>query len=91
MTIGEFIRRMTVPLGYIQDTMTNGPNLPDDWTGDAWQAPDQERGYFLRAWNDRTGQVAVVQSETSYEEATDKLREKAQNGGDWSGTVHARS
>ena len=91
MTIGDFIRRITVPLGYIQDTMTYGPNLPDGWTGDAWQAQDQGRGYFLRAWNDSTGQVAIVQSETGYEKAAKKLREKAQKGGDWTGTVQAQS
>jgi len=91
MTIGEFIRRMTVPHGYDRDTQTNGPILPEGWTGDAWQAQDQGRGYFLRAWNDCSGQFAVVQSETSYEEAANRLRAKVQNGGDWTVTVLALS
>lgn len=82
MTIGEFIRRITVPLGYVQDPMTLGPELPDGWTADAWQAGDAGRGYFLRAWNDKTGAVAIIQSETSYEDAKAKLRQKVQQGGD---------
>ncbi len=89
MTISEFLKRITVPHGYVQDTMTDGPNLMDGWSGDAWRAQDQGRGYFLRAWNDSTGQVAVVQSESSYEVAAMHLREKAQGGGDWTGTVRA--
>ncbi len=87
MTIGELIRRTTVPNAYIQDTMTLGPNLPDGWTGDAWQAADMERGYFLRAWNDETGRVAIVQSETGYEDAANRLRDKVQSGGDWAVSV----
>ena len=83
MTIGEFIRKITVPHGYMQDQMTSGPVLPEGWTGDAWQAQDQGRGYFMRAWNDSTGQVATIQSETSYEEAAGRLRTKIQDGGDW--------
>ena len=90
MRIGEFIRRATVPLGYIQDQMTSGPVLPTGWTGDAWQAQDDDPGYFLRAWNDGTGQVAVIHSETSYEDAANRLREKAQKGGDWIATVQQR-
>ena len=83
MTVGEFIRKITVPLGYHQDTMTLSPNLPAGWTGDAWQAEDGGQGYFLRAWNDATGQVAIVQSETSYQEAADRLRQKIASGADW--------
>jgi hypothetical protein len=91
MTIGEFIRKITVPHGYMQDQMTTGPVLPDGWAGDAWQAQDQARGYFLRAWNDTTGQVATIQSETSYEEAARRLRQKTQDGGDWIASAQARS
>lgn len=91
MTIGEFIRKTTVPHSYVQDHMTDGPVLPDGWTGDAWQAQDQGRGYFLRAWNNSTGQVATIQSETSYEEAAKRLRQKIQDGGDWVATAEHRS
>ena len=87
MTIGDFIRRLTPPIGYIQDEMCAGPGVPDDWGSGAWQAPDEGRGYFLRAWNDNTGQVATIQSETSFEEASDRLREKIRNGGDWTASV----
>lgn len=88
MTISEIIRRITVPHGYVQDQMTYGPTLPNGWSGDAWQAQDEGRGYFLRAWNDSTGQIAVVQSESSYEIAATRLREKAERGGDWVATVN---
>lgn len=91
MTLGEFIRKITVPHGYVQDRMGLGPVLPDGWTGDAWEAQDQGRGYFLRAWNDTTGQVAIIQSETSYEEAQKGLLQKVHNGGDWIATAQTRS
>jgi hypothetical protein len=91
MTIGEFIRKITVPHGYMQDQMTDGPVLPEGWTGDAWQAQDQGRGYFLRAWNDAAGQVVTIQSETSYEEAAKRLRQKIDDGGGWIATAQERS
>ncbi len=50
---------------------------------DAWQAEDLGQGYFLRAWNDVTGQVDVTQSEKSYEDAANVLRCKIESGGDW--------
>jgi hypothetical protein len=83
MPVGDFIRRITVPAGYVLDPMTTGPAVPEGWTGDAWQAKDLGQGYFLRAWNDVTGQVAASQSETSYEEAANTLHRKIQAGGDW--------
>jgi len=76
-----------VPLGYIQDPLASNFVLPEGWDSDAWVAPDEGKGYFLRAWNDNTGQVAIVQSETSFEKLADKLREKVKNGGDWIGIV----
>lgn len=83
MTIGDFIRRITPPLNYTQDNMTNGPVLPEGWTGDAWIAGVDVPGYFLRAWNDQTGQVAIVQSGEKYEAAAAALRAKVEAGGDW--------
>lgn len=91
MQIGEFIRRITVPHGYRQDSMTHGPTLPEGWAGDAWAAADQGRGYFLRAWNDITGAVAIAQSETSYEDAADHLRHKIKQSGDWTLAVKPTS
>jgi hypothetical protein len=90
MNIGDFIRRITVPIGYVPDPMTTGPVLPEGWTCNAWQAPDHGRGHFLRAWNDTTGQVATIQSENSYEEAADGLRQKIRHGGDWVATANPR-
>jgi hypothetical protein len=87
MTIGDFIRKMTVPHGYVQDTLTLGPDLSNGWKTDAWQASDNGRGYFLRAWNDTTGEVAVAQSETSYEVVVNALRQKVAKGGDCKVTV----
>jgi hypothetical protein len=91
MTVGEFILRISVPHGYVQDHSTRGPVLPEGWTGDAWQAQDLGRGYFLRAWSDATGQVATIQSETSYEEASGRLRQKIARGGDWTASLSERS
>ena len=91
MTIGDFIRKITVPHAYVQDQMTTGPVLPKGWTGDSWQAQDEGRGYFLRAWNDTTGQVAIIQSETSYEEAVKRLKQKTHDGGDWTATAEEQS
>lgn len=83
MKVGDFVRRVTAPSGYVLDPMTPGPIVPEGWVADAWQAPDLGCGYFLRAWNDETGQIATIQSEASYEDAANRLRLKIQNGGDW--------
>jgi hypothetical protein len=84
MTVGELIRKVSPPLGYEPDRSTSGPwELPEGWNCDAWQAEDDGRGYFLRAWYDETGEVATVQSETSYQEAADMLRKKVKAGGEW--------
>jgi hypothetical protein len=31
MSVGDFIRRITVPVGYILDPTTAGPVLPEGW------------------------------------------------------------
>lgn len=82
MTLGDFVRRVSVPSGYMLDPNTIGPTVPEGWVSEAWFAPDG-CGCFLRAWNDNSGQIAIIQSETSYMDAANRLRRKIQNGGDW--------
>ena len=83
MEIGPFIRQLTVPIGYRQDDLVTGPVLPENWECDAWQAGDGERGYFLRAWNVETGEVAVAQNEQSYQLAHEALIDRVKSGGQW--------
>ena len=90
MDIAELIRRITVPVGYVLDSMTNGPGLPSGWDGDAWLAPDGGRGYFLRAWNNQTGMIAISQNEQSFETARAALVARVQGGGQWHLTVSER-
>ena len=87
MKIGDLIRRITPPLNYSQDNMGTGPELPKGWTGDAWIAGFDVSGYFLRAWNDQTGQIAVVQSGEKYAAAVEALKAKVEAGGDWTVTA----
>jgi hypothetical protein len=55
------------PENYVADPLTQGPVLPEGWDGDAWVDPSPRRpGYYLRAWNTRTGRIAYARG-TTYE------------------------
>jgi len=68
------------PDEYVADPLTQGPVLPEGWDGDAWVDPNLRRpGYFLRAWNARTGRVAYAQ-ESTYESARRALLSEIAEG-----------
>jgi len=69
------------PDDYTEDRMTDGPRLPEGWTGDAWTRQDANgSSYWLRAWNKTTGQYAVARAD-KYEAARLVLQKKISQGG----------
>jgi hypothetical protein len=67
------------PKNFVPDSLTYGPVLPEGWDGDAWQGRDNT-GYFLRAWNKRTGRYAIGAA-PEYEEARKHLLDEIRSGG----------
>lgn len=69
------------PADHEPDDLTLGPVLPAGWDGDAWKREAKNvNSYWLRAWNQSTGQYAIAKADR-YDEARERLIESINSGG----------